>query len=132
MCKGAWFPPADDTRQDALFCGSVVVKDVKLCQIVDSEIERSVIVWNESSQKNHVFLILFEEVSGQGRHLSIHYRKRRDQDVSRFGVTCSRDRNAVQEIFSVNVKLAILNQLPDAYDFVFGKAYAKDADYRSF
>lgn len=88
-------------------------------------------------KKNHAFSHIIRRGRRlQGRHLSIHYRKRRDRDPSRFGVTCSRgignavERNRLKRQLR-EIARSLMSELPEAHDFVFmARPYAKNAEYQ--
>ncbi len=88
-------------------------------------------------KKNHAFSHIIRRGKRlQGRHLSIHYRKRRDHDPSRFGVTCSKgignavERNRLKRQLR-EIARSLRSDLPDAYDFVLmARPHAKNAEYQ--
>lgn len=88
-------------------------------------------------KKNHAFSHIIRRGKRlRGRYLSIHYRKRRDRDPSRFGVTCSKgignavERNRLKRQLR-EIARTFTSELPDAYDFVFmARPHAKDTEYQ--
>lgn len=89
-------------------------------------------------KKNHAFSHIIRRGKRlQGRYLSIHYRKRRDKDPSRFGVTCSKgignavERNRLKRQLR-EIARSLGSELPEAYDFVFmARPHAKETEYQA-